>query len=305
MKKTTNEEKRSAFRETNHNFISVLKMNKTLFSAMIVISVIATGILGFTFGGISNTKTNANVVEASKSVKLDKDIQAQDVVSLEIEKLDGEKQNNALKEQNAKITTETATISDTILGALMKNLDSKTLSNRSADVTSYIAEAKNLIALNDKLTAFRKTDAYNLIDLSSYSNAVASRLVHIPTLKPVPGDFPGWGWRIHPIFHYLQFHAASDQGAPMGTPIKAAASGYVVRSSYDSASGNCIVINHGNGFVTTYMHCSVLLVHEGQQVNKGDIIGKVGMTGTATCPHLHFAVSYNGTPFNPQLILMQ
>ena len=294
-----------AFRKTTHSFISILKMNRPLLSSMIVICIIATGILGFTFGGISNGKTNSIALEASKAIKLDKDVQAQDLASLEVEKLDEKRQNDVLKVQNTEITAKTATISDTILDTLMKNLESKSLTNRSANVSSYISEARNLIELSNKLNAFKRTADYNLIDLSTYANALSARLVRIPTLKPIPGDFSGYGWRIHPIFHYQQFHAAADQGAPTGTPIKAAGSGYIVRASYDSASGNCIVVNHGNGFVTTYMHCSAMLVHEGQQVNKGEIIGKVGMTGTATEPHLHFAISYNGTPFNPQLILMQ
>lgn len=276
-----------------------------LLSSMVIICIVATGILGFTFGGISNGGTNTNVLEASKTIKLDKDVMEQDLVCLEIEKLDGQKQNDVLKKQNSKITEESATISETILGALLNNLESKAVTNRSANVTSYIAEAKNLVVLNSKLSAFKKTDNYDLIDLSSYENALASRLDHIPTLKPIPGDFSGFGWRIHPIYHNKQFHAAADQGAAKGTPVKAAGAGYVVRASYDGSSGNCVVINHGNGFVTTYMHNSVMLVHAGQQVKKGDIIAKVGSTGTATGPHLHFAVSYNGTPFNPQKILIQ
>lgn len=276
-----------------------------ILSSVVVICIIATGIFGFAFDGVSNIKTSSIVLEVSKTIKLDKDIQAQDVVSLEIEKLDGGRQNNALKEQNIEITTETATISDTILDTLMKNLDSKTLSNRSANVANYIAEAKNLIVLSNKLATFKETDNYNLIDLSSYENAVSSRLARIPTLKPIPGNFPGWGGRIHPVFHYRQFHAASDQGAPKGTKIKAAASGYVITSSYDGRSGNYIIINHGNGFVTKYLHCSVRLVNVGDKVKKGDVIARVGSTGTATGPHLHFEVSYNGKPFNSQLILMQ
>ncbi len=305
MKKTIIDEKKHAFRETTFNFISVLKINKVLLSSVILICIIATGILGFTFGGISNGETNLNIQEASKAIKLDKDIVAQDLVSLEIEKLDGKKQNDALQEQNTKITEETATIADTILGALMKNLESKSVTNRSLTVNSYIAEAQNLIVLNNKLNAFKKTDDYDLIDLSSYANAVTSRLARIPTLKPIPGPYEGYGWRIHPVFHYRQFHAAADVGAAVGTPVKAAGAGYVVRASYDSRSGNCVIINHGNGFVTTYMHNSAMLVHAGQQVNKGAVIARVGQTGTATGPHLHFEVSYNGSPFDPRKILMQ
>jgi murein DD-endopeptidase MepM/ murein hydrolase activator NlpD len=305
MKKTISDPKQPAFRETTFNFVSILKVNKVLLSSVILICIIAAGVLGFTFGGISNGENNLNIQEASKTIRLDKDILAQDVTSLEIEKLDGQKQNNALQEQNAKITEETATISKTILGALMKNLESKSVTNRSLNVTSYIAEARNLIVLSNKLSAFKKTDDYDLIDLSSYSNAVASRLARIPTLKPIPGPYEGFGWRIHPVFHYRQFHPAADVGAATGTSVKASGAGYVVRASYDSQSGNCVIINHGNGFVTIYMHNSVMLVRAGQQVRKGDIIAKVGSTGTATGPHLHFQISYNGAPFDPRQILMQ
>ena len=272
---------------------------------MVIICIIATGLLGFTFGGISNGDTTTNALEASKTIRLDKDVMEQDLACLEIEKLDSERLNSTLKEKNTKIEEASATITETILGALMSNLESKSVANRSASVTNYVTEAKNMLVLSSKLASFKKTDKYDLIDLSTYESALDSHLAHIPTLKPIPGDFPGYGWRIHPVYRYKQFHAAADQGAAKGTPIRAAGAGYVVQSSYNGSSGNFIVINHGNGFVTTYMHCSVLLARAGQQVKKGDIIAKVGSTGTATCSHLHFAVSYNGSPFNPQKILIQ
>lgn len=305
MKKITKVRTNQDFLENPPSLISILKTNKKLLVSLITIIVVATGILGFTLGKASNSRDFSTVSEASKTVQIDQDIIEQDLVSLEIEKLDSEKLNATLKEQNTKMAEESKSLSENILGSLMSNLESKTVTNRSANITSFIAEAKNLLVLSNKLEAFKKTADYTLIDLSSYEEALDSRLDHIPTLKPVPGNFSGYGWRIHPIFQYRQFHAAADQGASEGTPIKAAGSGYVVRSSYDSSSGNCIVINHGNGFVTTYMHCSVLLVKVGQQVKKGDIIAKVGSTGTSTGPHLHFAVSYNGSPFNPQQILME
>jgi murein DD-endopeptidase MepM/ murein hydrolase activator NlpD len=305
MKKTIADETKNTFRETTFNFVSVLKINKMLLASMVVVSIIATGLLGFTFGGISQDEADLNVVEASKTVKLDKEILEQDVTCLEIEKLDSARINAALEDENAKITEESASITETILGALLSNLESKAVTNRSLSVNSYVAEAQNLLALNYKLQAFKNTDDFDLIDLSTYEDALSSRLEHIPTLKPIWGDFSGYGWRIHPVYGYRHFHAAADVGANKGTPIKAAGAGYVVQSGYNTYSGNFIVINHGNGFVTTYMHCSVLLVRAGQQVSKGTVIGKVGSTGTATCSHLHFAVTYNGSPFNPQKILIQ
>lgn len=305
MKKTIIEDTQPAIRETSFSFVSVLKMNKILLSSMVIICIVATGLLGFTFGTISNEDANVNALEASKTIQAEKDVMEQDLACLEIEKLDSEKQNEALEQENAKITEESAAITETILGALLSNLETQTVTNRSVSVTSYIAEARNLIVLNNKLNAFKQTDDYDLIDLSDYENAIDSRLDRIPTLKPIPGSYTGYGWRIHPVFHYSQFHGAADVGAATGTPIKAAGAGYVVQSGYNQYSGNFIVINHGNGFVTTYMHCSVLLVRAGQKVSKGTVIGKVGSTGTATCAHLHFAISYNGASFDPRKILMQ
>ncbi len=305
MKKSTRDIKQHDIRGTNFNFIAIIKINKVLLTAVMFISIIATGLLGFSLGGRTNDKAYHKETEASKVVNLDTEILAQNIICLEIEKIDSERQNEVLKDQNTKNEKATATISDTILGALLSNLESKKVTNRSLSVNSYVAEAKNLIVLNSKLVKFEKTENYDLIDLSKYKTTLTTRLSRIPTMKPIPGSFPDYGWRIHPVFHYRQFHAASDQGAPSGTPIKAAGAGYVVQSSYNGSSGNFIVINHGNGFVTTYMHNSKNIVHVGRSVKKGEIIGKVGSTGTATGPHLHFQVTYNGSPFNPQQILIQ
>ena len=64
-------------------------------------------------------------------------------------------------------------------------------------------------------------------------------------------------------------------------------------------AGNLIIINHGNGLLTYYMHCNTIFVSAGQKVSKGQNIGQVGTTGNSTGPHLHFHVMNNGTPVNP------
>lgn len=306
MKKTECAASQPVVRETKSSLVLILKVNRKLSAAMIAICIIATGILGFTFGDITRGETyTAEATDTTAVSAFESEITEQDLTCMEIEKIDSKEQNEVLAEQNRKNEAATASISETILGALMSNLESKKITNRSLSVDNYIKEAKNLIELNRKLQNFKKTPDYNLIDLSSYEKTLTTRLSRIPTLKPIPGSFPDYGWRYHPIYGNRQFHAASDQGGAYGTPIKAAGSGYVVESSYNGSSGNFIVINHGNGFVTTYMHNSKNLVRAGQYVKKGDVIGKVGSTGTATGPHLHFSVTFNGSPFNPQKILIQ
>jgi murein DD-endopeptidase MepM/ murein hydrolase activator NlpD len=283
----------------------VLRTNKMLMMSLFFVIVVATGIFGFSLAGFPSESEYAAVAYSNGLVAVESKLSAQELLCLEIEKLDTKKKNDVLQEENREIEEATATIAETILGALMDNMNSKLLTNRSATVDNYISEAKNLITLERKLSTFKKTEDYDLIDLTSYESALNNRLSRIPTLKPIPGSFPGWGYRIHPIFGYRHFHPAADQGAPSGTPVKAAAAGYVVSASYDRLSGNFVVLNHGNGFTTAYLHNSANLVKPGQRVSKGEVIAKVGRTGTATGPHLHFEVRYNGTHVNPQRILLQ
>ena len=90
-----------------------------------------------------------------------------------------------------------------------------------------------------------------------------------------------------------------DIGAPMGSFVLAANSGVVSKATYSTSYGNLVMINHGNGISTAYAHGSEILVEEGQEVNRGDIIMKVGSTGWSTGPHLHFEIIVNGVKIDP------
>ena len=94
-------------------------------------------------------------------------------------------------------------------------------------------------------------------------------------------------------------HKGVDLAAPYGSAILASAAGVVTTSTYSSSAGNYIVIAHGNGTSTVYMHCSALLVSVGETVEQGEKIAKVGSTGYSTGNHLHFGVIKNGTYVNP------
>jgi murein DD-endopeptidase MepM/ murein hydrolase activator NlpD len=99
---------------------------------------------------------------------------------------------------------------------------------------------------------------------------------------------------------FKPMHQAIDIGAPTGTPIVAADSGYVVTAGWSEYGyGKYVVIDHGNGFQTLYSHLHTVLVQLGQSVGKGERIGTVGATGRATGPHLHFEIRYNGVQRNP------
>ncbi len=120
--------------------------------------------------------------------------------------------------------------------------------------------------------------------------------------NPCPGYSrisSGFGPRKAPKAGASTYHKGIDMAASMGTPIYAGESGTVTSASYSGSGGNMIVINHGNGIQTYYMHCSKMYVHAGQKVSRGENIGAVGSTGNSTGPHLHFQVMVNGTAVNP------
>jgi murein DD-endopeptidase MepM/ murein hydrolase activator NlpD len=100
-----------------------------------------------------------------------------------------------------------------------------------------------------------------------------------------------------------QFHAGLDFPAATGTAVTAAASGRAIFSGYDDGWGLTVVLDHGNGLHTRYAHLSAALVSVGTSVNAGTQVGRVGSTGHATGPHLHFEVTVRGANADPGLAL--
>ncbi len=110
----------------------------------------------------------------------------------------------------------------------------------------------------------------------------------------------GWGYRIHPIYKTRKFHSGMDFSAPSGTEVYATGNGRVSRISKEKTGyGNRIEIDHGFGYTTMYAHLEKFNVRMGQKVNRGDIIGFVGNTGTSTAPHLHYEVHVKKKKVNP------
>lgn len=117
-----------------------------------------------------------------------------------------------------------------------------------------------------------------------------------PSSTRITSDY---GQRVSPTTGASSNHKGIDVGAAYGADIVAAADGTVKASTYSSAAGNYVMIDHGGGLYTVYMHASSLLVSPGQTVSAGQVIAKVGSTGISTGNHLHFGVSLNGSYVNP------
>ncbi len=97
-----------------------------------------------------------------------------------------------------------------------------------------------------------------------------------------------FGWRVHPITGASSFHAGTDIGAPMGTPVLAAYTGQVAIADWMGGYGLAVVLQHSPTIETLYGHMSEIFVQPGQVVEQGTVIGLVGSTGNSTGPHLHF-----------------
>lgn len=115
---------------------------------------------------------------------------------------------------------------------------------------------------------------------------------------PLPGHTKissQYGYRICP-YHGKELHPGLDIPAPSGTDVLATASGRVITARFHDSLGNYIEIDHGNGIVSRYAHNSKLLVKVGDTVKQGQVISKVGSTGTSTGPHSHFEIRVDGQP---------
>jgi murein DD-endopeptidase MepM/ murein hydrolase activator NlpD len=125
-------------------------------------------------------------------------------------------------------------------------------------------------------------------------------LAHTPTVAPVIGIImDGFGPRIDPISHRPSFHEGLDLSVAIGTQIHAPADGIVVFADRESGYGKMLKVSHGYGYTTVYGHLDRFLVKEGAKVTRGQPIGRVGMTGRTTGPHLHYEVWKDGEKQNP------
>jgi murein DD-endopeptidase MepM/ murein hydrolase activator NlpD len=130
------------------------------------------------------------------------------------------------------------------------------------------------------------------------------KLSSIPGIQPISNKeltriASGFGYRIHPIYGIAKMHSGLDFTAPLGTPIYATGNGVVTTASYSGGAGNLVVINHGYGYETKYMHMVRIKTAVGQVVKRGEVIGWVGSTGASTGPHCHYEVHVNGVAVDP------
>ncbi|MGY6561561.1 MAG: peptidoglycan DD-metalloendopeptidase family protein [Luteibaculaceae bacterium] len=172
----------------------------------------------------------------------------------------------------------------------------------SSDYSEILIEtAKRL----DKIEKQLYIQSKSFDDVIELVKTKEEKLASIPAIQPVSNSdlkrmASGFGFRIHPIYKTRIFHSGMDFTAPTGTDIYATGNGTVTHVEFSNRGyGNHVVVKHGFGYETLYAHMSKIFVKPGQKVNRGEVIGLVGNTGTSTAPHLHYEVRKNGNPVNP------
>lgn len=249
---------------------------------------------------ISGIVNRADYIEALSRYdreKLDEYVETRKYVELCKEELEAEKQ--VLDEAKEAVRQEEASVSS-LIGE--KEAQIVSVSGDIANKEAAIKEYEEMIAQeNAEIAALEKAVAEERARLEA-ENAQARIYNGGMFAWPCPGYkriSDEYGNRMHPILGIEKFHNGLDMAASSGTPILAAYDGDVVAADYSGSMGNYIMIDHGSGLYTIYMHCSALYVSKGQSVYKGQNIAAVGSTGRSTGPHLHFSVRLNGNYVSP------
>ncbi len=166
------------------------------------------------------------------------------------------------------------------------------------ELESLLAQNQSVLA---RLEREIKLEEESFKELLTTMERKEDSLRFLPAIKPVPNArlTDGFGKRRHPILKRIMPHHGIDLAANRGTPILAAADGYVTFTGRNGGYGLFVVIDHKYGFKTKYGHLQKIYVRRGQFVKRGDKIGEVGNTGLSTAPHLHYEVHYRGKPVNP------
>jgi murein DD-endopeptidase MepM/ murein hydrolase activator NlpD len=179
------------------------------------------------------------------------------------------------------------------------------LEEQQASQLELKAEAETrILRWESELTAYAAQDQ-EIQDLIADSAATPVSQIRPPSELgfqwPVNGSVTsGYGYRIHPVYGTRKLHSGIDIGASSGTPIAAAGEGTVIFAGVQGGYGNTVIVDHGLGVTSLYAHMSRIGVSNGTPVGRGDILGYVGQTGTATGPHLHFEIRLSGSTTDPR-----
>jgi len=209
---------------------------------------------------------------------------------------------------------ETANLNRLKLRAGAQREQFSRLHGQAQNIQTLLADWKSLrekidasVAQEQRLSR-KSRDAIQEVQrgLNSLQTELEQVIASIPTDWPATGKITsGVGDRVSPLTGRIEFHSGLDIPNPTGTPVYAPGNATVEATGEMSGNGRTVVLNHGQGITTQYLHLSKIHVNRGQQVRKGQQIAEVGNTGRSTSPHLHYEVRVNGVPIDPRRGLLK
>ncbi len=247
------------------------------------------------FGDMLNKAEYIKMLSAYDRKMLDEYVATRKLIELYMEQLEEDKAY--LEEAKAGVESEEASL-NSLIDEKKRTIEqvSDDIDKKEAAIAEYEADIKeqnDTIAMLEKVVAEEKAKLAEANRIK-YDGGIFT--FPAPSYTRISDDY---GNRIHPILGVSQFHNGVDLAAPGGSPILAAYNGKVVAADYSGSMGNYIMIDHGDGLYTIYMHASALYVSKGATVTKGQKIAAVGSTGRSTGNHLHFSVRLNGSYVSP------
>ncbi|MDE6663004.1 MAG: peptidoglycan DD-metalloendopeptidase family protein [Lachnospiraceae bacterium] len=256
--------------------------------------------LFFSAENITDMMNKADYIEALVAYdanQLDEYVKTAELIAVCKEELEAQKE--VLEEARVNVKEEEKNINTLIVEKEAQLLSlSSDISTKEAAIKEYEDE---IASQNAEIAALEKAVAEEKARLAAEN--VAARTYDggmfawpCPSYTRISDQY---GNRMHPTLGIEKFHNGVDLSAPYGSSILAAYDGDVVAAAYSSSMGNYIMIDHGDGLYTIYMHASALYVSSGQTVTKGQKIAAVGSTGRSTGNHLHFGVRLNGSYVSP------
>lgn len=233
------------------------------------------------------------------------------------------RENRIMAEEYEKLSQKLEVLDNTVSNLKLKDREIyRSIFNADPLIVSLINQSspllENIDTTKDEMIVSRSREMlefmqYNASDVKAVFEDIASEceylgksVAYIPSVVPLKDFSVGQtgasvGKKINPFYKTVVDHDGIDLLGAVGTDVFAAADGVVVESVRSKRGrGNSVTIDHKNGYRTTYSHLGDVLVMKGKSVSRGEVIGRIGLSGMSFAPHLHYKVTYNGKTVDPR-----
>jgi murein DD-endopeptidase MepM/ murein hydrolase activator NlpD len=276
--------------------LDLIRTVKSIATVSVLLAVVCAGIVAYNFYRLSEVRGRHSAVMQEMAVE-ESQIKEQ-IVSLEnFEEKISFYLGDVLQDQDGNVEGAAMGGGEEIDVVVENDLESASESS-----TMHFERPDYTAQTSDQRVARLKV---RLAELAELALAEKQRLDFTPSIMPATGYMTStFGWRKSPFTGQRHFHRGVDVVNKLGTPIKATANGKVIFAGKKEFWGNTVWIEHRDGIVSKYGHMSEYEVKEGDDVVRGELIGKIGMSGRTTGPHLHYQVEIHEKAVDPMQVFV-